>query len=103
MRPSVVYFQIKTDVLFCFLIILIYFSSYLGLLGLVSSGAVFALMQWGGRTHFLLAIVRQIPEVIFRKDAVFTKGRQTFSLSFWLFQICMHIYPVNEFLSLGFG
>ncbi|XP_008788077.1 very-long-chain (3R)-3-hydroxyacyl-CoA dehydratase 2 [Phoenix dactylifera] len=31
--------------------------------GLVSSGAVLALMQWGGRTHFLLAIVRQIPEV----------------------------------------
>ncbi|XP_073114645.1 uncharacterized protein [Elaeis guineensis] len=32
-------------------------------IGLVSSGAVLALMQWGGRTHFLLAIVRQIPEV----------------------------------------
>ncbi|RRT84951.1 hypothetical protein B296_00012651 [Ensete ventricosum] len=23
-----------------------------------------ALMQWGGRTHFLLAILRQIPEVL---------------------------------------
>ncbi|URD89384.1 Protein tyrosine phosphatase-like protein, PTPLA [Musa troglodytarum] len=31
--------------------------------GLVPSGVMLALMQWGGRTHFLLAILRQIPEV----------------------------------------
>ncbi|XP_020252582.1 very-long-chain (3R)-3-hydroxyacyl-CoA dehydratase 2 [Asparagus officinalis] len=32
-------------------------------IGLVPSGVLLALMQWGGRTHFLLAIVRQIVEV----------------------------------------
>ncbi|MQL82848.1 hypothetical protein Taro_015330 [Colocasia esculenta] len=31
--------------------------------GLVPSGAMLTLMQWGGRTHFLLAIVRQIAEI----------------------------------------
>ncbi|KAJ0987742.1 hypothetical protein J5N97_006098 [Dioscorea zingiberensis] len=31
--------------------------------GLVPSGLMLALMQWGGRTHFLLAIVRQITEI----------------------------------------
>ncbi|ERN05959.1 very-long-chain (3R)-3-hydroxyacyl-CoA dehydratase 2 isoform X1 [Amborella trichopoda] len=32
-------------------------------LGLVPSGVLPILMQWGGRTHFLLAVVRQIDEV----------------------------------------
>ncbi|KAK6926919.1 Protein-tyrosine phosphatase-like, PTPLA [Dillenia turbinata] len=31
--------------------------------GIVPSGVLVPLMQWGGRTHFLLAIVRQIVEV----------------------------------------
>ncbi|KAK2433992.1 Protein-tyrosine phosphatase, PTPLA [Trifolium repens] len=34
-----------------------------GAIGLVPSGALFPLLQWGGRTHFLLAIVRRIHEV----------------------------------------
>nr|AKM76679.1 protein-tyrosine phosphatase-like protein [Melianthus villosus] len=34
-----------------------------GAIGLVPSGAVLPLLQWGGRTHFLLAIVRQVLEV----------------------------------------
>ncbi|KAM0026356.1 putative very-long-chain (3R)-3-hydroxyacyl-CoA dehydratase [Helianthus debilis subsp. tardiflorus] len=34
-----------------------------GVLGIVPSGFLFPLMQWGGRTHFLLAIVRKIYEV----------------------------------------
>ncbi|XVF68694.1 hypothetical protein PTKIN_Ptkin11bG0022100 [Pterospermum kingtungense] len=34
-----------------------------GAIGIVPSGALFPLMQWSGRTHFLLAIVRQIHEV----------------------------------------
>ncbi|XP_071737869.1 uncharacterized protein [Rutidosis leptorrhynchoides] len=34
-----------------------------GALGIVPSGFLFPLMQWGGRAHFLLAIVRQIHEV----------------------------------------
>ncbi|KAB1226037.1 Very-long-chain (3R)-3-hydroxyacyl-[acyl-carrier protein] dehydratase 2 [Morella rubra] len=34
-----------------------------GAVGLVPSGVVHPLMQWGGRIHFLLAIVRQVDEV----------------------------------------
>ncbi|GMY10775.1 very-long-chain (3R)-3-hydroxyacyl-CoA dehydratase 2 [Fagus crenata] len=34
-----------------------------GAVGLVPSGVVNPLLQWGGRTHFLLAVVRQIDEV----------------------------------------
>ncbi|KAF9596628.1 hypothetical protein IFM89_012751 [Coptis chinensis] len=34
-----------------------------GAVGLVPSGVLFPLMQWGGRTHWLLAIVSQISEV----------------------------------------
>ncbi|WJX44220.1 very-long-chain (3R)-3-hydroxyacyl-CoA dehydratase [Trifolium repens] len=34
-----------------------------GAIGLVPSGALLPLLQWGGRTHFLLAIVRRIHEV----------------------------------------
>ncbi|KVI11984.1 Protein-tyrosine phosphatase-like, PTPLA, partial [Cynara cardunculus var. scolymus] len=34
-----------------------------GAVGIVPSGFLFPLMQWGGRTHFLLAIIRRIDEV----------------------------------------
>ncbi|XP_049367058.1 uncharacterized protein LOC125831973 isoform X2 [Solanum verrucosum] len=34
-----------------------------GAIGIVPTGVVLPLMQWSGRTHFLLAIVRQIVEV----------------------------------------
>ncbi|KAE8733767.1 Tyrosine phosphatase-like member B isoform 2 [Hibiscus syriacus] len=34
-----------------------------GAIGIVPSGVLFPLMQWSGRTHFLLAIVCRIPEV----------------------------------------
>ncbi|KAK7257780.1 hypothetical protein RIF29_32005 [Crotalaria pallida] len=34
-----------------------------GAIGLVPSGALLPLMQWGGRTHFLLAIVAKLDEV----------------------------------------
>ncbi|KAK5846809.1 hypothetical protein PVK06_003108 [Gossypium arboreum] len=34
-----------------------------GAIGIVPSGVLFPMMQWGGRTHFLLAIVRRIHEV----------------------------------------
>ncbi|KAA8543940.1 hypothetical protein F0562_021883 [Nyssa sinensis] len=34
-----------------------------GAIGIVPSGALLPLMQWGGRTHFLLAIVRRVDEV----------------------------------------
>jgi len=31
--------------------------------GLVPTAPLLAFLQWGGRTHFVLAVVRQIPEV----------------------------------------
>ncbi|KAE9593239.1 putative very-long-chain (3R)-3-hydroxyacyl-CoA dehydratase [Lupinus albus] len=34
-----------------------------GAIGLVPSGALLPLMQWGGRTHFLLAVVAKLHEV----------------------------------------
>ncbi|KAL2487836.1 Protein-tyrosine phosphatase-like [Forsythia ovata] len=34
-----------------------------GAIGIVPSGLLLPLMQWGGRTHYLLAIVRRIHEV----------------------------------------
>ncbi|XP_078436262.1 protein-tyrosine phosphatase-like, PTPLA isoform X3 [Wolffia australiana] len=49
------------------LICILQLASFLEVLhaavGFVPSGVLFSLMQWGGRTHFLLAIVRQIEEV----------------------------------------
>lgn len=33
--------------------------------GLVPTAPLLAVLQWGGRTHFVLAVVRQIPQVRF--------------------------------------
>ncbi|XP_072996170.1 uncharacterized protein [Typha latifolia] len=49
--------------LICFLQTLSFLEVIHAAVGLVPSGVLLALMQWGGRTHFLLAIVRQIPEI----------------------------------------
>ncbi|XP_048325254.2 uncharacterized protein LOC125421195 isoform X3 [Ziziphus jujuba] len=49
--------------LICFLQTAAFLEIIHGAIGLVPSGALLPLMQWGGRTHFLLAIVRQINEV----------------------------------------
>nr|AKM76685.1 protein-tyrosine phosphatase-like protein [Pelargonium exstipulatum] len=49
--------------LICFLQTAAFLEVIHGAIGLVPSGALFPLMQWGGRTHFLLAIVRGITEV----------------------------------------
>ncbi|XP_049934175.1 uncharacterized protein LOC116255723 isoform X2 [Nymphaea colorata] len=39
------------------------YSSAASLIGLTPGSVTPALLQWGGRTHFLFAIVRRIPEV----------------------------------------
>ncbi|KAI4368820.1 hypothetical protein MLD38_017335 [Melastoma candidum] len=49
--------------LVCLLQVVAFLEVVHGALGIVPSGVSFPLMQWGGRSHFLLAIVRQIPEV----------------------------------------
>ncbi|KAH6822025.1 Protein-tyrosine phosphatase-like [Perilla frutescens var. hirtella] len=49
--------------LICLLQSLAFLEVIHGALGIVPSGVLLPLMQWGGRTHFLLAIVRRIPEV----------------------------------------
>nr|GMD73504.1 very-long-chain (3R)-3-hydroxyacyl-CoA dehydratase 2 [Ipomoea batatas] len=49
--------------LICFLQSLAFLEVLHGAIGIVPSGVLLPLMQWGGRTHFLLAIVRSITEV----------------------------------------
>lgn len=49
--------------LVCFLQSLAFLEVIHGAIGIVPSGVLLPLMQWGGRTHFLLAIVRVINEV----------------------------------------
>lgn len=60
------YFLLDKFLIFIvFIVFYCLFNCELIYLGLVPTGVLVSLMQWGGRTHFLLAIVRQIPEVIF--------------------------------------
>nr|AKM76676.1 protein-tyrosine phosphatase-like protein [Hypseocharis bilobata] len=49
--------------LICFLQTVAFLEVIHGAIGIVPSGALLPLMQWGGRTHFLFAIVRGINEV----------------------------------------
>ncbi|WOK96941.1 very-long-chain (3R)-3-hydroxyacyl-CoA dehydratase 2 [Canna indica] len=49
--------------LICFLQAISFMEVVHAAVGLVPSGVLLSLMQWGGRTHFLLAILRQIPEL----------------------------------------
>lgn len=49
--------------LICFLQKAAFLEVIHGALGIVPSGVLFPLMQWGGKTHYLLAIVRNIDEV----------------------------------------
>ncbi|EYU18935.1 hypothetical protein ABFS82_04G185600 [Erythranthe guttata] len=49
--------------LICLLQCIAFLEVIHGAIGIVPSGVVLPLMQWGGRTHFLLAVVRKIPEV----------------------------------------
>ncbi|XAR60539.1 Very-long-chain (3R)-3-hydroxyacyl-[acyl-carrier protein] dehydratase [Bertholletia excelsa] len=47
----------------CFLQTIAFLEVIHGAIGIVPSGFLLPLMQWGGRVHFLLAIVRRIDEV----------------------------------------
>ncbi|XP_073156902.1 uncharacterized protein [Henckelia pumila] len=49
--------------LICWLQTLAFLEVIHGAIGIVPSGVLFPLMQWGGRTHFLLAVLRRIHEV----------------------------------------
>ncbi|KAF5470593.1 hypothetical protein F2P56_011097 [Juglans regia] len=49
--------------LICFLQKVAFLEVVHGAIGLVPSGVVHPLLQWGGRIHFLLAVVRLIDEV----------------------------------------
>ncbi|XP_041989515.1 very-long-chain (3R)-3-hydroxyacyl-CoA dehydratase 2 [Salvia splendens] len=49
--------------LICILQSLAFLEVIHGAVGIVPSGVLLPLMQWGGRTHFLFAIVRRISEV----------------------------------------
>ncbi|KAL2328716.1 hypothetical protein Fmac_022143 [Flemingia macrophylla] len=49
--------------LICFLQCAAFLEVIHGAIGIVPSGALLPLMQWGGRTHFVLAIVRKLDEL----------------------------------------
>lgn len=49
--------------LICFLQSVAFLEVFHGAIGIVPSGVLLPLMQWGGRTHFLLALVWSINEV----------------------------------------
>ncbi|KAM7496591.1 hypothetical protein LguiA_021005 [Lonicera macranthoides] len=49
--------------LICYLQILEFMEVIHGAIGIVPTGVLLPLMQWGGKTYFLFAIVRQINEV----------------------------------------
>uniref|UniRef100_A0A2P2KLJ7 Very-long-chain (3R)-3-hydroxyacyl-CoA dehydratase n=1 Tax=Rhizophora mucronata TaxID=61149 RepID=A0A2P2KLJ7_RHIMU len=49
--------------LICLLQIIGFLEVIHGALGIVPTGVLLPFMQWGGRTHFVLAIVRKITEV----------------------------------------
>ncbi|XP_077217555.1 protein-tyrosine phosphatase-like, PTPLA [Tasmannia lanceolata] len=49
--------------LICFLQAVSFLEVLHGAIGIVPSGVLIPLMQWGGRTHFVLAILSQIVEV----------------------------------------
>ncbi|CAL5208174.1 unnamed protein product [Lathyrus oleraceus] len=49
--------------LICFLQSAAFLEVIHGAIGLVPSGVLLPMLQWSGRTHFVLAIVRGIPEV----------------------------------------
>ncbi|XP_052184309.1 uncharacterized protein LOC127796281 isoform X2 [Diospyros lotus] len=49
--------------LICLLQTVAFLEVFHGAIGIVPSGMLLPLMQWGGRAHFLCAIVRRIPEV----------------------------------------
>ncbi|KAL9296635.1 hypothetical protein ACSQ67_022531 [Phaseolus vulgaris] len=50
--------------LICFLQCAAFLEVIHGAIGIVPSGVLLPLMQWGGRTHFVLAIVRKLDEVL---------------------------------------
>ncbi|KAJ1263246.1 hypothetical protein BS78_09G168500 [Paspalum vaginatum] len=49
--------------LICFLQTCAILETVHAAIGLVPTAPLLAFLQWGGRTHFVLAVVRQIPEV----------------------------------------
>ncbi|KAL6619108.1 hypothetical protein ACP70R_034247 [Stipagrostis hirtigluma subsp. patula] len=49
--------------LICFLQTCAILETVHAVIGLVPTSPLLAFLQWGGRTHFVLALVRQIPEV----------------------------------------
>ncbi|XP_047174587.1 very-long-chain (3R)-3-hydroxyacyl-CoA dehydratase 2-like [Vigna umbellata] len=49
--------------LICFLQCAAFLEVIHGAIGIVPSGVLLPLMQWGGRTHFVLAIVRNLDEL----------------------------------------
>ncbi|KAL0369770.1 UNVERIFIED_CONTAM: Very-long-chain (3R)-3-hydroxyacyl-CoA dehydratase 2 [Sesamum angustifolium] len=84
--------------LICLLQTLAFLEVIHGAIGIVPSGALLPLMQWGGRTHFLLAIVRRIHEIIrYSHYAVNCMGSSPNWMTFIRYNAFIVLYPIGVF------
>ncbi|XP_075492901.1 uncharacterized protein LOC142530867 isoform X2 [Primulina tabacum] len=84
--------------LICWLQTLAFLEVIHGAIGIVPSGVVFPLMQWGGRTHFLLAIVRRIHEVIrYSHYALNLTGSTPKWITLMRYNAFIFLYPIGVF------
>uniref|UniRef100_A0A0E0HFK9 Very-long-chain (3R)-3-hydroxyacyl-CoA dehydratase n=1 Tax=Oryza nivara TaxID=4536 RepID=A0A0E0HFK9_ORYNI len=56
-------------------------------IGLVHTSPLLAFLQWGGRTHFVLAVVRQIPEVGRTANFCFVQSSPSVFITFMAWSI----------------
>ncbi|RZC78703.1 hypothetical protein C5167_002905 [Papaver somniferum] len=82
--------------LICFLQTLSFMEVLHGAIGLVPSGVLLPLMQWGGRTHFLLAIVRRLDEIIrYSHYASNCAGFSPFWITYLRYTAFIVLYPLG--------
>ncbi|KAI3937960.1 hypothetical protein MKX01_027887 [Papaver californicum] len=82
--------------LICFLQTLSFLEVLHGDIGLVPSGVLLPLMQWGGRTHFLLAIVRRLDEIIrYSPYALNCAGFSPFWVTYLRYTAFIVLYPLG--------
>ncbi|XP_027108882.1 uncharacterized protein [Coffea arabica] len=82
--------------LICFLQTIAFLEVIHGAIGIVPSGVLFPLMQWGGRTHFLLAVVRGINEVIrYLHYAINSTGNPPYWITYLRYTAFIVLYPIG--------
>ncbi|RZC83988.1 hypothetical protein C5167_046776 [Papaver somniferum] len=82
--------------LICFLQTLSFMEVLHGAIGLVPSGVLLPLMQWGGRSHFLLVIVRRLDEIIrYSHYALNCAGFSPFWITCLRYTAFIVLYPLG--------